>query len=56
MWQIVRQHPVAVFAAAFAHVVFFVILFVSFSFTDDTPQGMGEEKKYRCKVFAVYRR
>ncbi len=34
MWAVIRNHPVAVFFAVLAHVVFLVLLFVSFDFTE----------------------
>ncbi len=34
MWAVIRNHPVAVFFAVLAHVVFLVLLFVSIDFSD----------------------
>ena len=54
MWQIVRHHPVAVFAAVLAHVLFFVVLFVSFKFSDHTPDSSaGKDKMEIINATAV---
>ncbi len=43
MWQTIRNHPLAAFAALLAHVLFIAVLLFSFDFGEAPPAGNGEK-------------